>query len=153
MIHYHGGRHSTQQIAIEIWRRRHAFVSLADCGQLPISSEVAQSFALDNGAFSVWTQGVTVDWEKYYGWVEEWMRHPGFDWAVIPDSSAAALLFRWLCKRQRDTPRRFRIKTVSGRRWLRSAAVNAGLARPSHARPRLRTGQAHAMPNPSVLDN
>ncbi len=85
MIHYHGGRHSTQQIAIEIWRRRHALVSFADAGQLPIASEVAQSFALDNGAFSVWKQGVAVDFESYYGWVEEWMRHPAFDWAVIPD--------------------------------------------------------------------
>jgi hypothetical protein len=85
MIHYHGGRHSTQQIAVEIWRRRHALVSFADAGQLPIASEVSQSFAVDNGAFSVWKQGVAVDWEKYYGWVEEWMRHPGFDWAVIPD--------------------------------------------------------------------
>lgn len=85
MIHYHGGRHSTQQVAVEIWRRRHALVSFADPGQLPIASEVAQSFALDNGAFSVWKQGITVDWKRYYGWVEEWMRHPGFDWAVIPD--------------------------------------------------------------------
>jgi hypothetical protein len=85
MIHYHGGRHSTQQIAVEIWRRRHALVSFADAGQLPIASEVGQSFALDNGAFSMWKQGVAIDWEKYYAWVEEWMRHPGFDWAVIPD--------------------------------------------------------------------
>jgi hypothetical protein len=85
MIHYHGGRHSTQQVAVEIWRRRHALVSFADAGQLPIASEVGQSFALDNGAFSMWKQGVAIDWEKYYAWVEEWMRHPGFDWAVIPD--------------------------------------------------------------------
>ena len=56
MIHYHGGRHSTQQIAVEIWRRRHALVSFADAGQLPIASEVSQSFAVDNGAFSVWKQ-------------------------------------------------------------------------------------------------
>lgn len=85
MIHYHGGRHSTSQIAVEIWKRRHALVSFADPGQLPIASEVAQSFALDNGAFSVWQQGGAVDWNRYYGWVEEWMRHPGFDWAIVPD--------------------------------------------------------------------
>jgi hypothetical protein len=85
MIHYHGGRHSTQHIAVEIWKRRHALVSFADPGQLPIAAEVAQSFVLDNGAFSVWKQGATVDWERYYAWVDEWMRHPAFDWAVIPD--------------------------------------------------------------------
>jgi hypothetical protein len=46
---------------------------------------VAQSFALDNGAFSVWKQGLQIEWAGYYAWVEEWMRHPGFDWAIIPD--------------------------------------------------------------------
>jgi hypothetical protein len=85
VIHYHGGRHTTWQVAVEIWGRRHALVSYADPQQIAIAAEVAQSFALDNGAFSVWKQGITVDWKGYYAWVEEWWRHPGFDWAVIPD--------------------------------------------------------------------
>jgi len=85
VIHYHGGRHSTWQVAVEIWGRRHALVSYADPQQNAIAAEVAQSFALDNGAFSVWKQGIAVDWKGYYSWVEEWWRHPGFDWAVIPD--------------------------------------------------------------------
>lgn len=85
MIHYHGGRHSTWQVAVEIWGRRHALVSFADPHQIVIAAEVAQSFALDNGAFSVWTQGVEVNWIAYYEWVQAWRRHPGFDWAVIPD--------------------------------------------------------------------
>ena len=85
MIHYHGGRHGTWQVAVEIWQRRHALVSYADPQQIAIAAEVAQSFALDNGAFSVWKQGITVEWKGVYAWVEEWWRHPGFDWAVIPD--------------------------------------------------------------------
>ena len=85
MIHYHGGRHSTWQVAVEIWKRRHALVSFADPQQIAIATDVAQSFALDNGAFSVWKRGVEVSWSSYYDWVAEWRRHPGFDWAVIPD--------------------------------------------------------------------
>ena len=85
MIHYHGGRHSTWQVAVEIWKRRHALVSYADPQQIVIAAEVAQSFALDNGAFSVWKQGVEVNWVAYYEWAEQWRQHPGFDWAVIPD--------------------------------------------------------------------
>ncbi len=85
MIHYHGGRHSTCQIAVEIWKRRHALVSFADPDQVVIAAEVAQSLALDNGAFSVWKRGIAVDWCAYYQWVAEWWRHPGFDWALIPD--------------------------------------------------------------------
>ena len=85
MIHYHGGRHSTWQVAVEIWKRRHALVSYADPQQIVIAAEVAQSFALDNGAFSVWKQGIEVNWKSFYGWVEQWFRHPAFDWAIIPD--------------------------------------------------------------------
>jgi hypothetical protein len=57
VLHYHGGRHSTWQIAVESWRRRHALVFFADSKQIMIAAEVAQSFGLDNGAFSVWKQG------------------------------------------------------------------------------------------------
>ena len=85
MIHYHGGRHSTWQVAVAIWKRRHALVSYADPQQVAIAADVAQSFALDNGAFSVWKQGIDINWISYYEWVEQWWRHPGFDWAVIPD--------------------------------------------------------------------
>lgn len=48
-------------------------------------AEVAQSFVLDNGAYSIWRQGGTLDVPGYLAWVEEWHRHPGFDWALIPD--------------------------------------------------------------------
>jgi len=85
LIHYHGGRHSTWQVAVEIWKRRYALVSYADPQQVAIAADVTQSFALDNGAFSVWKQGIEVDWRAYYDWVGEWRRHPGFDWAIIPD--------------------------------------------------------------------
>ncbi len=101
MIHYHGGRHSTWQVAVEIWKRRHALVSFADPQQIVIAAEVAQSFALDNGAFSVWKQGIEANWLAYYEWVEQWWRHPGFDWAVIPDviegdeAANDALLAQW----------------------------------------------------------
>ena len=50
-----------------------------------MAAAVSQSFALDNGAFSAWTQGATLDVQGYAEWVKEWMRHPGFDWCLIPD--------------------------------------------------------------------
>ena len=67
MIHYHGGRHSTWQVAVEIWKGRHALVTYAIRSRLGIAAEVAQSFALDNGAFTVWKQGIEIDWRSYYG--------------------------------------------------------------------------------------
>ena len=101
MIHYHGGPITPDTVALRAWTARHAFVSFAHPSQLPIAAEVAQSFALDNGAFSFWKANKSVDWPGFYAWVENWKRHPGFDFAVIPDviegseADNDALLAEW----------------------------------------------------------
>jgi hypothetical protein len=86
VIHYHGSPlGGKKEQAARFYAGRHAFVSFANPQDLPIIAEVSQSFALDNGAFSSWSSGERVDYEGYVDWCAEWMRHPGFDWAVIPD--------------------------------------------------------------------
>ena len=85
MIHYHGGPNTPITAAIRCWRARHAFVSFAAPEQMEVAAEFAQSFALDNGAFSAWRAGRPTDWEGYYKWVDEWRKCPGFDFAIIPD--------------------------------------------------------------------
>lgn len=50
-----------------------------------IVAEACHSFVLDNGAFSVWKRGEVLDVAGYVEWVRLWRRHPGFDWALIPD--------------------------------------------------------------------
>jgi len=85
LIHYHGGPITPETCAIRAWKGRHAFVSWAHPVQLKLAASVCQSFALDNGAFSLWKSGTEVDWDKYYGWSEEWLAHPACDWAIIPD--------------------------------------------------------------------
>ena len=85
MIHYHGGPITPETCARRVWEGRHAFVSWAHPVQLELAAAVTQSFALDNGAFSLWKAGKPVDWEDYYRWSEKWLRHPACDWAIIPD--------------------------------------------------------------------
>jgi hypothetical protein len=91
MIHYHGGP-ITGEIgtAIELWRARHAMISfnrfwLDHQEQIAVAVEMAQSFALDNGAYSTWKAGERPDWESYADFLEQWGRHPGCDFALIPD--------------------------------------------------------------------
>lgn len=50
-----------------------------------VVADVCQSFVFDNGAFTVWKQGGQLDVPGYIAWCEQWHRHPGFDWALIPD--------------------------------------------------------------------
>jgi hypothetical protein len=86
MIAYHGGPFSDPMIATEVWRKHHAMISFARKEQIEIAAENASSFALDNGAFSLWRSGQhRPDWQSYYRWVEGLRSHPGFDFAIIPD--------------------------------------------------------------------
>lgn len=64
---------------------RHALVPFPRRDDLGVVAEACQSFVFDNGAFSVWKRGLTLDVDGYTRWCDEWHRHPGFDWALIPD--------------------------------------------------------------------
>lgn len=86
MIHYHGtplGGNS--QEVVRFLKGRHALVPFPRPDHLGAVAEVCKSFVFDNGAFSVWKKGGKLDVEGYMKWVDEWHRHPGFSWALIPD--------------------------------------------------------------------
>jgi len=85
VIHYHGGPITPYPVSLAVWQRRHAMVSFARPEQIALAAEICQSFALDNGAFSIWTSGGTLDVTAYLAFVREWHKHPSFDWALIPD--------------------------------------------------------------------
>lgn len=86
MIHYHGGPVTPNAAAVSLWTRRHGLASFERPDQVALIAEVCQSFCLDNGAFTVWKAGGgEVDIDAYAAWVQEWDRHPGFDFAIIPD--------------------------------------------------------------------
>lgn len=87
MIHYHGGPVTPLPASLALWQRRHACVSFAWPTQINLAAEVCQSFILDNGAYTFWRAGKgRVDVAAYAAWVQEWERHPGFDWCLIPDA-------------------------------------------------------------------
>lgn len=86
MIHYHGTPITAGTCALRALKARHACVSFWSPSQIGLAASVCQSFMLDNGAFSAWRSGKPVqNWTAYYAWVAEWRRHPGFDFAVVPD--------------------------------------------------------------------
>jgi hypothetical protein len=85
MIHYHGGPITPASVAYKVLAGRHAFVSYADYRQIELVARGCQSFGLDNGAFSLWKAGKATNWQGFYAWVAKWRKHPGFDFAVVPD--------------------------------------------------------------------
>lgn len=86
MIHYHGTPVGGKAVErADFLKGRHALVSFAYQGDMPLVADQCQSFILDNGAFTSWKKGLTVKWSDYFSWVKDWYRHPGFDFALIPD--------------------------------------------------------------------
>lgn len=85
MIHFHGGPITPDTATIRAWKARHAFISYAHPSQVVLASEICQSFSLDCGAFSFWTENRPIDWPGYYLFVKKWMNHPRFSFAIIPD--------------------------------------------------------------------
>lgn len=86
MIHYHGTPIGGSRVdVVRFLAGRHALIPFTYQEDIGTAAHVCQSFCLDNGAFSVWKSGKTLDVEGYKRWVLEWCHHPGFDWALIPD--------------------------------------------------------------------
>lgn len=86
MIHYHGTPiGGSRQDAARFLVGRHALVPYPRQDDMGIVADACQSFVFDNGAFTVWKQGGKLDIDGYTTWCQQWHRHPGFDWALIPD--------------------------------------------------------------------
>lgn len=87
MIHYHGTPiGGSRQDAARFLKGRHALIPFPRQDDMGAVSEFCQSFVFDNGAFTVWKQGGQLDVASYAVWCEKWKKHPGFDWALIPDT-------------------------------------------------------------------
>lgn len=86
MIHYHGTPITPETVSHRALQGRHAFVSFMEPRDIELAASVCQSFALDNGAFTLWKKGdPRPEWDAYYEWSGFWLGHPACDWAVIPD--------------------------------------------------------------------
>lgn len=87
MKHIHGSPGGgTRKDQAQFWPGRDALVPHPRQDDLGIIAAVCRSMVFDNGAFSAWTRGEPLDVPGYTKWVEEWHRHPAFEWALIPDA-------------------------------------------------------------------
>lgn len=86
MICYHGTPvGGSRQDVARFLIARDALVPWLRRDDMAVVAEVCRSFVFDNSAFSVWKRGAKLDIPGYLRWCDEWHRHPGFNWALIPD--------------------------------------------------------------------
>lgn len=83
-MHYHGTP-ITPRAVIEKLAGRNFCVSFAAPHQVKLCHQLGQSVMLDNGAYTVWKQGGTVDWDAWAEWAKPWLEHKT-TFAVLPDS-------------------------------------------------------------------
>lgn len=86
MIPYHGTPISgTRDEVARFLTGRHALVPFFRPDDMAAVAAYCQSFAIDNSAFTIWRRGGVLEPDAYIAFCERWHRHPGFDWALIPD--------------------------------------------------------------------
>lgn len=107
MIHYHCTPITPRAHLLEM-RGSHFCVSHLEPRDIDVCLEIGQSVMLDNGAFSVFTRGLKLDFEGYCAWVDQHLQHP--HWAIIPDviggsvEDQRAYLSRWQFPRELSAP-------------------------------------------------
>lgn len=63
-----------------------AFVSFARPDQIDACLNHCKEIGIDNGAFSIWKSGLTIDWAKeFYPWLLKYYFHPKVKFFIIPD--------------------------------------------------------------------
>ena len=82
MIHYHGTP-LTPHSELHKMAGKHFCVSFEEPRDIEWCIQHGQSVILDNGAFSAFTKGKTVDFKAYEEWLEPYLYPP--NWAIIPD--------------------------------------------------------------------
>lgn len=82
MIHYHGTP-ITPRSELQRMAGMHFCVSFAAPSDAEWCLSHGQSVMWDNGAFSIWRSGKTLDLAKFAAWVEPRLGHP--HWAIVPD--------------------------------------------------------------------
>lgn len=82
MIHYHGTPITPRKALLEM-TGRHFCVSFARPDDLRECLRIGQSLMLDNGAFTAFTKGKSMDVDGYIRWCDQHLAHP--HWAVVPD--------------------------------------------------------------------
>jgi len=83
MIKYHGTPITPMSVFEKAVTNKNVLISFAHSGDLNRALKLCNKICLDNGAFSFWTKGKKVDWNKYYEWVES--NYERIEFFIIPD--------------------------------------------------------------------
>lgn len=87
VIHFHGSPifGAGGEAATVAYRNGGAFISYLRTDNISKCFEICEEICLDNGAFSAWKSGKTINWENFYLWLGKYYDNPKLKFFVIPD--------------------------------------------------------------------
>ena len=85
MTKYHGTPLTPNSVLVKALTGYKALIPFPRPENLNTCLEICSSICIDNGAFSVWKQGITIDWNDFYKWLTPIVPNPKVDFFLIPD--------------------------------------------------------------------
>lgn len=85
MKKYHGTPLTPNSILIKALTGYKALIPFPRPENLKTCLKICSSICIDNGAFSVWRKGISIDWNDYYEWLAPIVPNPKVDFFLIPD--------------------------------------------------------------------
>lgn len=83
MIKYHGTPITPFTIFNDYMIDKNVLIPYPDKRDFDRATSVSKRIIIDNGAFSVWKKGISIDWNNYYDWIKE--IYSKIDYYFIPD--------------------------------------------------------------------
>lgn len=83
MIKYHGTPCSPMKVFYEAFTDRNVLIPYPRPDDMKRAVGVCSKIILDNGAFSIWKKGISVDWNQFYLWVDKYIDR--IEFFFIPD--------------------------------------------------------------------
>ena len=83
MIKYHGTPCSPMAVFFDAFTDRNVLIPYPRPDDMKRALKVCDKIILDNGAFSLWKKGISVDWFNFYTWVKKFIDR--IEFFLIPD--------------------------------------------------------------------
>ena len=82
MVKFHGTPLTPKNVFVDALSGRNCLIPFPRPDNAELAFANCDKIILDNGAFSVWRQGIKINWDDYYQWVE---MHQHREFYFIPD--------------------------------------------------------------------
>lgn len=83
MIKYHGTPITPKEVFLKSMKNKNVLIPFTEQRDLERAFKICDKILIDNGAYTIWRQQITIDWNEYYDWIDE--IYDNISYFFIPD--------------------------------------------------------------------